>query len=69
VYTKVKENMVVTSMLPKEAAAVRTFLGDTRVVLCTLSMITSPTLIKLDFYTHMPVNNVVVDEGAFLAVL
>jgi hypothetical protein len=64
VYTKVKENMVVTSSLPKNAAEVRTFLGDSRVVLCTLSMVTHPILKNLEFYKYMPVNNVVVDEGA-----
>jgi hypothetical protein len=60
--------MVVSSSLPKNPAEVRTFLRDTRVALCTLSMITSPTLKKLDFYKYMPVNNVVVDEGTFLGL-
>jgi hypothetical protein len=64
VYTKVKENMVTTSNLPKNAAEVRTFLGDTSVVLCTLSMMTHPMLKNLEFYKYMPVNNVVIDEGA-----
>jgi hypothetical protein len=60
--------MVVTSSLPKNVAEVRTFLGDARVVLCTLSMMTHPILKKLEFYKYMPVNNVVVDEGTYFVL-
>lgn len=40
------------------------FLRGTRVILCTLSMLTSPRLQELGFSEIIPVNNVVVDEGS-----
>ncbi|KIM33489.1 hypothetical protein M408DRAFT_60908 [Serendipita vermifera MAFF 305830] len=64
IYTKIKENMCVTSNLPKTKGEVATFLGDARVVLCTLSMLTNPLLQKLEFYNYMPVKNVVIDEAS-----
>ncbi|KAG8829690.1 hypothetical protein FRC17_006185, partial [Serendipita sp. 399] len=68
IYTKVKHNLCVSSNLPKTKHEVRTFLGSSRVILCTLSILTSPKLRNLDFYTWMPVTSVVVDEASQIQI-
>ncbi|KAG8844026.1 hypothetical protein FRC20_003655 [Serendipita sp. 405] len=68
IYTKVKNNLCVASSLPKEKQEVRTFLGNARVILCTLSMLTASRLRAVDFYDLMPVNTVVVDEASQIQI-
>ncbi|PVF95895.1 hypothetical protein CPB86DRAFT_555029 [Serendipita vermifera] len=63
-YEKIKNNMCTSALLPKNPAEVKTFLGDARVILCTLSMLTYPRLRQLGFHTIIPVENVVVDEAS-----
>jgi hypothetical protein len=62
-YLKIKANMCNTGELPATKGEVPTFLRTTRVILCTLSMITSKRLRALEFHKVVPVKNVVVDEG------
>jgi hypothetical protein len=62
-YHKIKANMCNTGDLPLSKGEVSAFLRTTRVILCTLSMITSPRLRQLEFHKVIPVKNVVVDEG------
>jgi len=69
IYGKIREKTFTTSSLPKEATAVRTFLGDTSVILCTLSMATSSLLCNLNFHEYMPFNNIVIDEGIPLSTI
>lgn len=61
---EIRSRMHTSAELPRSTGEVRSFLGDTRIMLCTLSMLTSPRLRNLNFFEHIPVKNVVIDEAS-----
>ncbi|KAH9058403.1 P-loop containing nucleoside triphosphate hydrolase protein [Lactarius vividus] len=64
-YNKIGKNTIRTDTLPKPNA-LKKLLQDTQVVLCTLSMISSPKL--RDLTQIVPIINVVIDEASQIEV-
>ncbi|KAH9037839.1 P-loop containing nucleoside triphosphate hydrolase protein [Lactarius pseudohatsudake] len=64
-YNKIGKNTIRTDTIPKPSA-LKKLLEDTQVVLCTLSMISSPRL--RDLTQIVPIINVVIDEASQIEV-
>jgi hypothetical protein len=58
-------NMATTKGFPKTSTEVKTWLGSAQIVLATLSMITTPLLMQLEFHQFAPAHNVIIDEGRY----
>ena len=54
--------------LPKKPGVVARIFGDVTVVLCTLSMLSNPTLKECGLFGAIPVTSLVIDEASQIDV-
>jgi len=66
-YHQIVKNMIVSDRLPK-TGGLKKALGDSQVILCTLSMISYPKLQDSGFVNAVPVINVLIDEASQIEV-
>lgn len=61
---ELNERLLRSDKLPKDEREMRCWLGRTRVVVCTLSMLSSPRLEQAGLFKLVPVTKFVVDEAS-----
>jgi superfamily I DNA and/or RNA helicase len=66
-YRKIAENIIVSDKFPRSGALRKTLQGA-QVILCTLSMISSPKLQDIGLTQAVPVINVIIDEASQIEV-
>jgi AAA domain len=66
-YKEVRNNILVSSNLPKRSALKRVLQGS-QVILCTLDMLSNPKLRDLGLTETIPIINVIIDEASQIEV-
>lgn len=56
--------MINSAHLPQNPGGLESLILGVRVILCTVSMITSPRLMECGLHERIPVRNVIVDEAS-----
>ncbi|KZP01561.1 hypothetical protein CALVIDRAFT_559374 [Calocera viscosa TUFC12733] len=68
VYTNVKNNLITLEDLPDKSEDLRYTLRHHPVMLCTLSMLSNPSLVARGLFNVLPVRNLVIDEASQIFV-
>ncbi|KAF9649274.1 hypothetical protein BDM02DRAFT_3095010, partial [Thelephora ganbajun] len=63
-YTKIKKQIICSDNFEKNKEKTREALGGSRVILCTLSMMSSDQLVRSGFTELVPVETLIVDEAS-----
>ena len=66
-YTEIKNNIILSTNLPKRSALERTLKGS-QVILCTLDMLSNPKLQGLGLTEAVPIMNVILDEASQIEI-
>ena len=63
-YTKIKKQVIRSDDFDLDIRTTAEALGDARVILCTLSMLSSDRVVKCHFTELVPVETLIVDEAS-----
>ena len=63
-YEEIQQKVIRSDELPKDIGDMARMFGDTRIVLCTLSMMSNPALRDIGAFEIIPVERLVIDEAS-----
>ncbi len=68
IYTGIKRKLLRVDMLPNNQKGLRQIIGDSSIILSTLSMLSNPTLDQNGMFNLVPPRSLVVDEASQINV-
>jgi regulator of nonsense transcripts 1 len=63
-YKKINKQVIRSNEFEKDKQKTKDALGGSRVILCTLSMLSSGQVVRSGFTEHVPVETLIVDEAS-----